>query len=430
MTSVIPKILTISYMGASFLVGLAALNLSPSRRTLPLFLLVIFALSAFRRLKTVSPTPECGQLLGLFVLIWLAHISSVVYIEKYVITKRDDDRWQWVNAYKMLFNARWIHTSRPAPDVCHTVRKDDAVPGIEGTPKDTERQTKTQSIRSDEIKQIQSDYLKYFRRRNATQMDAVEPSRRQKFFFRRAFSLLAIYTAGQVYYILFLPHPTLFKQLAYSDFSPTQQVFFRRLLSKTITRREIIIRAWTVFHFIFCNWTFIRGAHDILSVFFVSILRVDDPEDWPRLFGSITNTYTLQGFWGGFWHSLVYRAYTSWAKLVSQRVFRMERNGMIGKVAVNFLVFLFSGVTHALVSWQLGNQCGVWEELVWFCSCFLAMMVERVVQQAVKHLLAEKEDSRGYLVIRKGVGFLWVFTFFFWSLPKVHYPQHYCGMRG
>lgn len=101
---------------------------------------------------------------------------------------------------------------------------------------------------------------------------------------------------------------------------------------------------------------------------------------------------------------------------------------MIGKIVVNFLVFLFSGLTHALVSSQLGHGCGVWEEVLWFCGNFLAMMTEGAVQQAVM-LFSGKENGKGYVMIRKGVGFLWVFGFFFWSLPKSHYPRHYCGAR-
>ena len=39
----------------------------------------------------------------------------------------------------------------------------------------------------------------------------------------------------------------------------------------------------------------------------------DRPEEWPPLFGSISEAYTLRRFWGVFWHKLdlgIFKMYT------------------------------------------------------------------------------------------------------------------------
>jgi hypothetical protein len=382
MTTVLPALLTILYISASFLASLIALTLHPSRRPFLLVIIAIFAPLAFWRLHTVSPTLECGQVLGLFVLIWIAHISNVLCIEKYELPGTDDAKWRWQGALKMLFNGRWLGTPRQAPDV----RERDA--GL--------------SKNQDGIS------------RSAT---------RHAFLLRRLFSLLTIYALHRLYYHLLSLYP-----MRYSDFSPHKQIYVRRLFTHTITSRETIIRAVTVFHFVFSNYTIFTSLHDLLSIFFVNILHLDEVKDWPPLFGSIVNAYTLRGFWGGFWHSLAYRSYTSYAKLMSRKFLGIPDSSMVGTVVIRFFVFFFSGVTHAAVSWRLGCRFGLWEEVVWFCGNFVALVVEDVVQRAIYKYFSKDKEMIYMSMATKWVGYFWVFGYFFWSLPKSHYPRHYGGL--
>ena len=86
---------------------------------------------------------------------------------------------------------------------------------------------------------------------------------------------------------------------------------------------------------------------------------------------------------------------------------------------------------HALVTWQLDYRCGIWEDVAWFSANFTAMIVEDRVQFAtLKAFGGYKQEVTGRSkVIHKVVGFLWVFSFMFWSVPKWQYPKVYCGQN-
>ncbi|OBT74656.1 hypothetical protein VF21_07014 [Pseudogymnoascus sp. 05NY08] len=55
---------------------------------------------------------------------------------------------------------------------------------------------------------------------------------------------------------------------------------------------------------IWSSYVVLTLSHDILAIFFVTLLRWDQPSQWPALFGSIAEAYSLRRFWGVFWHLL------------------------------------------------------------------------------------------------------------------------------
>ncbi len=57
---------------------------------------------------------------------------------------------------------------------------------------------------------------------------------------------------------------------------------------------------------------------------------------------------------GIYAHKTVYRSYTGYGRLVSEKVLGISRGSLIGRLFVNFFVFLMSGVVHAVVHHQIG----------------------------------------------------------------------------
>lgn len=200
---------------------------------------------------------------------------------------------------------------------------------------------------------------------------------------------------------------------------PSKESYSRRI--HTVTLRETIIRFGAVFHFVCSAWAVFTGAHDILAFLFVGI-GLDEPEDWPPLYGSPGQMYTIRRFWGKFWHRLVCRTCLSWGALFSQKILRLRRHGALDRFVTNFTVFFLSGVAHALVTWQIGFSCGYSEDIVWFCLNFAALVAEEGVQWPIIRLFGTWNGS-----LDKIAGFLWIFAFFFWSLPKTEYPKVLCA---
>ena len=383
-SALMAAILPLSYFSVSVFSSLVALNISQPYRPILLVAQITFALLAFRGITDVSSSPDYASVLGLFLLIWTSHMASVLCVEKLTLVKTSI--WDWRAAYKMLFNGRRVGLKN---QVSVRARRNSAV-----------------NVTASSGNQILGPESPGKHR---------EMSYRRIFLFRRLLSALIIYVTYHFYTQIF--HT--FRPLDFSDFSPSKQSYIRRL--HVITVRESLVRSWMVFHFVWSAWAIFTGLHDILAIIAVGS-GLDDPADWPPLYGSPCQMYTIRRFWGKFWHRLVYRHSTAFGLLISEKILRLRRGSALEQLFVNFSVFLLSGVVHALVTLQLGFRCGYWEDVSWFCLNFVAMLVEERVQWAFGKLGGWTRNQ----ALGKGVGMVWVFGFFFWSLPKTQYPKIYC----
>ena len=108
-----------AYFLASTLLGIIALNSRQTYRPILLAGLISCAVLSFRRIR-ISDTPLVAficHVFATFILFYISHISCVLCVEKYVLPKKPGVTFDWVGGYKMLFNARWLGTSRQAPDI-------------------------------------------------------------------------------------------------------------------------------------------------------------------------------------------------------------------------------------------------------------------------------------------------------------------------
>jgi Membrane bound O-acyl transferase family len=224
-----------------------------------------------------------------------------------------------------------------------------------------------------------------------------------------------------------------FAPLSFHDFSISNQTYFRRLLprsSSTLTpdfptMRETQIRIYFVIYFVWFCYALYTFLYEVLAVVFVAT-GVDDPEDWPPFFGKLTEAYSIRNFWGKFWHKLIYRTYTSYGKVISINILRIPRKGILGRLFVNFFVFISSGIVHQVVTKHLGLTCGYWpEDIAFFLANFAAIILEMAVQIIFERIcrIARWTCPDCVKII---VGYFWVFGFLFWSVPKLEYPKQLC----
>ena len=109
---------------------------------------------------------------------------------------------------------------------------------------------------------------------------------------------------------LFLNHlvvKQLLGRITSNDFTPAKAILLRRLLPSCLYQpppmRDMAIRLWITTTTIWAPIVLLDSIHAALAVLFICILRVDEPEDWPDLFGSPLEAFTL----GRFWKKYVYR---------------------------------------------------------------------------------------------------------------------------
>lgn len=238
-------------------------------------------------------------------------------------------------------------------------------------------------------------------------------------FLLHCLAKLALYYSLHTQLAPFLLSAAGLTRLEPSDFA--HAALFTRL--GDVTARELAVRSWIAVHWILQSLVFIDGANAALALLWVGT-GIDAPGDWPALFGGAGDIRGLRSFWSRFWHSLPRRPYTSFARAVVDLL--GIKSGFASGVAVAFLVFLVSGLSHAAVSWQWGMQD--WNDLQWFLLNFGGCFVETVLMHSLKALAVRLGLQRDLEKIQASwvggmLGCGWVFFFFFWSVPHWKYSR-------
>jgi hypothetical protein len=259
----------------------------------------------------------------------------------------------------------------------------------------------------------------------------------------RDFIILRIAKLGLYYTFIshFVPaiDAWLIGEIQPSDVNAAQRNLFRSLLHTILSRksllsapplepRAILLRAHTAAFWIFESVAYLDGANAALGLFFVCAARIDEPADWPRLFGSPAAVVSLTRFWNSFWHPLATRSYSNIGRAIIRRTFGLGLSDSVAaKLITASVVFTLSGATHAVVTWQAGYRdwyLEIWWFVANFCACALETGVVAVCRMNASRWVLVRylwRDDRVWIV--RWLGRLWVFAFFCWSLPKWQYPR-------
>jgi hypothetical protein len=79
------------------------------------------------------------------------------------------------------------------------------------------------------------------------------------------------------------------------------------------------------------------------------------------------------------------------------------------------------------------GRCEAWRDTLWFFMNAIAAMVEMVAISCWtayirrNKMLMEWSRVGERWGVYKAIGFLWVFGFMFWSVPKWHYGKIHCA---
>lgn len=231
---------------------------------------------------------------------------------------------------------------------------------------------------------------------------------------------------------IFEPFMILYIYPTSEDFAPSRQVLFRRLLwpsaGPEFTQREIQIRLFTSVSWIWQGFLMLHTCHVLLSIFFVTILCIDTPEEWPPLFGSPMQAYSVRRFWTKFWHRMTVPGSTSSGKIVARRVGGVVPRSRLEKLFIAFWTFLLSGIYHAIADWQAGESCVPSADLFFFIANFGAAAIETIAVPMIIPVWKQHSNSILCRIIlsdrgRKLIGFAWILGFFFWVVPKWQYSK-------
>ncbi|KAI5201674.1 hypothetical protein E4T39_05191 [Aureobasidium subglaciale] len=365
----ISLVIPITYLSTASLAFYILLNLPQRLRNLCFPIFVVPAWQAFTTFECFTWPASLGGIWALAVLIWMAHLISLLYIDRIAVQSKNRKQWDIKAAYKLFFDVRHLDKLR------------------------------------------------------TTSSSLDKPVRGRASIIFVASRLLRLLVYWQVTVHLFTPIiPLVFGPVEPWEFDQYAQTYFRRLplfeAGEPVTLRETCIRIVFTFRWIWLSFVDVDGAHVFLSIIFVGVLGLDSPGEWPSMFGSPLEAYTLRRYWGKFWHRLVHKPYLSIAKVVSNKLHIGSPGSRAEKTFLAFLIFLISGIAHAMISLQRGKPTEAVDDMAFYCINFLVIAIEGMTLDLLR-------PTRRLLPqwLCKMTGYIWVFTFWFWAAPKWSYPE-------
>lgn len=339
-------------------------------------LVCLCAYGILSNLTTLSSSRAMLSMFGLMTALATTHVATLLLVERYELPslKNGHRRVDIRGAFKMMLNPRYVGTPRELPHL-------DRQPAY-----------------------LHDKAWWPFPPRPKT-------SPRWAFVLTQLAHVVLIYGALRL-----VEH--FFSGLSLSDFHPKKKYLLRRLVD--VTTREVGIRAVLAVTHFFTAWARLHILHSVFAALFVGT-GIDTPDVWPSLFGPVSEAYSLRRFWSRFWHRLVYRPYVGLARLAIDTMLRLRQDTAAYRISVMFLVFSLSGSLHAIVTASSGVRCGYWADIHIMLLEFYGIALE----EAMAFVLVSSGWIRflGGRKTRMCCGFIWVFLFRFWSLPKLYFPQ-------
>ncbi|KAM7208055.1 hypothetical protein V8F20_001601 [Naviculisporaceae sp. PSN 640] len=234
---------------------------------------------------------------------------------------------------------------------------------------------------------------------------------------------------------------------------PTIRDFDKQALLPQLpmTRRDLFVRSYISFSWIWETYYYLSLLHDILSIIFVWILKWDQPSEWPPLFGSIVDAYSLRRFWSVFWHRLptaTLDAYMSaWGTASSspsqlqppsdhhdgekppQNLTMSARNlamtPPLQKALRALGVFTLSAIIHSVNDWMVTGRNTMAIQLGFFLSnfvvCFLEVSLERQLRDVGERPRKAGHDKTEAVgawnmwtaMVCRAAGYIWVMCVIF-----------------
>ncbi|KAI5305809.1 hypothetical protein KEM56_003276 [Ascosphaera pollenicola] len=168
--------------------------------------------------------------------------------------------------------------------------------------------------------------------------------------------------------------------------------------------------------------------YDAISVVAVAT-NIDTPKDWPPLFGSISQSYTMRRFWGTFWHQILRKMVESISSFVVHTVLHVPKPQRTpGKQGVSALrlfaryskllcAFAVSGLLHLTMDVGTGLQFSESRSFRYFVIQAVGIMFEDMVEAAWEKAFGGSDSEKGVSRWRKAIGFVWVVIFSALTVP-------------
>ncbi|KAF4918612.1 Acetyltransferase ataH [Colletotrichum viniferum] len=366
-------------------------------------------------------------------------MGAVVMVlrEGFVLTE-EQKRLPWPQraraTYKIAWNGRFINTARQAP-VYHLIKdqnKERQVPSavIEKRKELAERKAQKATTENDKKdnevtpvtdtanKQVAVELWKRF----STHALKIWRNNRLRWMLEMVCRILLIIIVDNAKDIVI----DRYLGFVWTDIEDHKSAIIRRFLrGDHIEPREFWVRVYFAFESMWAAYNWYNRAHLLCALFFVG-LGIDEPEEWPPMFGDIRQAWNIRRFWSKYFDRLIYRTVCGTGEMMMQ-VVGLGRGPFMGKKRwlLNCLVFTISGFFHAYTDYLAGITCGFWWEVFAWVANFVIIALETLFLHYLKtycprvyHALSGK--------VGKTIGFVWGFSWVWWITPKSQFVALRC----
>ncbi|VUC23488.1 unnamed protein product [Clonostachys rosea] len=197
--------------------------------------------------------------------------------------------------------------------------------------------------------------------------------------------------------------------------------------------RAAVLRLHWVLIQVVPDYLTLSSYHDVLAIIGVTV-GLDDPSEWPPMYGNIAEAYTVRELWSSFWHLLIYRSFSTFSRSILS-VMGVSRRHPISRYAHNAFVFFLSGIMHEMVPWLLTPdqcmKCGCHHQIWRFVLQVLGMMAEAAVQVVWSKLerwlfRPGVVQARLYVATKRCLGYVWVLFWLMWVAEQTYFPFTFC----
>lgn len=197
--------------------------------------------------------------------------------------------------------------------------------------------------------------------------------------------------------------------------------------------QDMLVRIYVCFSWVWPTYACLRTAHNLLALLHVAILGLDSPSEWPPLFGSLTEAYSLRRFWGVFWHKLHVPMFEAWmpswhdstylsrfcccrlccsldqAQTHSPGEGASSRN-LTRKSFRALWMFLMSAMCFSLVDLAASGRADIQlsHNLFFFLANWALCATETVVGHLISHHLPGISSSLFFRVVARLLGYMWM----------------------
>ncbi|EQB55719.1 hypothetical protein CGLO_04334 [Colletotrichum gloeosporioides Cg-14] len=193
--------------------------------------------------------------------------------------------------------------------------------------------------------------------------------------------------------------------------------------------RAALLRTAYSFQWAWLTYFILTVANAIVAIFFVSILQLDEPDEWPSLWGNPLQVHSIRSFWGVFWQNIGSPSQLTYGRFVTRNLLGLKSKVTAEKSFLAFFIFMMSGTIHAATNWMTRNTAPVddiYGDMVFlllnFAGGLLEVLVQKLVYTRLKMNKGKENAGSAYSVVRRAFGVFWVFVFFYTIVPPWQFP--------